>query len=401
MSTTVDAAGNALEHVVGSDGPSRGATRDGVVSEHDAFDALREPWDDLWRRSPAATAFQSHAWSSAWARAYVPAGHLAAVTVWDGETLVAAAPLHRSRRGPVPVLAPLGGPLTDSTDILIDPHVPDAGRRLAAALAEVPGWRVLDLPEVLPGSAAEGWARSWPGRVRRAPSSLNLQLPVLPRTELLARLPSRTAGTLRRKLKKVDKLGIERIELTRDAVPAAVDELIRLHAAQWAGRRGNPEHLTERFRTFLVHAVEAMVDRGQAVFVQYRLDGRVMATEVDLVGHRQLAYYLAGIDPDLREHIDTSVLLVAGAVELAQRLDLPGYSFLRGDEDYKLRWRPDHVTAERVMLARPGVLGSGGYFPVTAGTTAVLALARRALGGRARELAREVMHRVRQARAGR
>ena len=97
--------------------------------------------------------------------------------------------------------------------------------------------------------------------------------------------------------------------------------------------------------------------------MEYRLDGRLMASEVDLVGHRQLAYYLAGIDPALREHIDTSVLLVSGALELADRLHRAEYSFLRGDEDYKLRWRPDHVTAERVLLARPGLLGSGRILP--------------------------------------
>lgn len=372
-----------------------------VVADHAGLDRLAGVWDDLWRRTPGATAFQAHAWSSAWARAYVPDGRLAVVTVWDGDAMVAAAPLYRLRRGPVPTLAPLGGALADSTDVLLDPAVPDAGPRLVRALLGVPGWRVLDLPEVLPGSAAQGWAQAWPGRARRAPSSLNLQLPVLPRAEVLDRLPSRTAGTLRRKLKKIDELGVERVELTRADVPAAVEELIRLHEAQWAGRRGNPEHLTERFRTFLADAVGAMVDRGQAVFVEYRLDGRTMASEVDLVGSRQLAYYLAGIDPALREHIDTSVLLVGGALEAAERLGLPEYSFLRGDEDYKLRWRPEHVTAERFVLARPGLLGSGGYLPATGAATAVLALARRALSGRARELARSVMHRVREARAAR
>ncbi|MGY1751772.1 GNAT family N-acetyltransferase [Blastococcus sp. SYSU D01042] len=399
MSATALPAAHELQRT-GPDRPHPGASRTTVVSELGGFDALAAAWDDLWRRSPAATAFSSHAWCSAWARAYVPAGQLAAVTVWDGDVLVAAAPLFRARRGPVTVLALLGGPLSDSSDVLLDPRVPDAGPRLVRALAQVPGWRVLDLPEVLPGSAAERWVQLWPGRVRRSPSSLNLELPVLPQADLLARVPSRTAGTLRRKLKKVDKLGIERVELTPAEVPDAVAELIRLHEAQWAGRRGNPEHLTERFRTFLAEALTAMVAGGRAVVVEYRLDGRVMASEVDLVGHRELAYYLAGIDPDLREHIDTSVLLVGGALALAERLELPRYSFLRGDEDYKLRWRPDHVTAERVLLPRPGLLGSAGYIPVTTAASAVLAMARRALDGRARELARSAMHRVRQARAG-
>ncbi len=405
MTADVGAAGSGLDAVVGwqpqpaSAAPPPGRARTAVASGQADLDALAQPWDDLLSRVPAATAFQSHAWVSAWARAYVPADRLAVVTVWDDDTLVAAAPLHRVRRGPVAVLAPLGGPLSDSTDVLVDPQVPDAGTRLADALLRVPGWRLLDLPEVVPGSAAQEWARHRPGRARRAPSSLNLQLPVLPPAELLARVPTRTAGTLRRKLRKIDGIGIERAELGPDAVPGAVPELIRLHEAQWAGRRGNPEHLTERFRTFLTEALAPMVDRGQAALVEYRLDGRLVASEVDLVGRRQLAYYLAGIHPELRQHVDTSVLLVSGAMGLAGRLGLPEYSFLRGDEDYKLRWRPDPVTAERILLARPGPLGSGGYFPATAAASAALALARRLLTGRARELARSAMHRVRQVRA--
>jgi CelD/BcsL family acetyltransferase involved in cellulose biosynthesis len=379
--------------------PSRPQPRTALVSEHGAFDALTDAWDDLWRRAATATAFQTHAWNSAWARAYVPDGQLAVVTVWDGDILVAAAPLHRRRQGPVPVLAPLGGPLSDHTDILLDPQVPDAGPRLVQALLQVPGWRVLDLPEVLPGSAAQAWAGMWPGGIRRSTSSLNLHLPVLPLPDVLARIPSKTAGKLRRKLKKIDNLGIERVELSGAAVPAAVGELIRLHESQWAGRRGNPEHFTERFRTFLVAALGPMVDRGQAVVVEYRLAGRLMASEIHLVGHEQLSYYLPGIDPELRQHIDTSVLLVSHGLALAGRLELTEYSFLRGDEDYKLHWRPDHVTAERILLARPGLVGSGGFFAASGLSTAVLALARRSLGGRAREVARAVMHGVRSRRA--
>ncbi len=405
MNEQAKSSAGGLDVAVGAETPPApvsahpGRPSTAVTSVQADLDALVGAWDDLWNRNPAATAFQSHAWITAWARAYVPDGRLAVVTVWNGDTLVAAAPLYRMRRGPVVVLAPLGGSLSDSTDVLIDPQVPDAGARLVSALLRLRGWRVLDLPDVVPGSAAQSWAEGWPGRVRRAPSSLNLQLPVLSQAEVLARIPTRTAKTLRRKLRKIDRLGIERTELTPDVVPGAVPELIRVHEAQWAGRRGNPEHLTGRFRSFLTEALGPMVERGQAVLVEYRLDGRLMASDIHLVGHRQLSYYLQGIDPELRQHIDTSVLLVSRGLELAGRLGLTEYSFLRGDEDYKLRWRPDPVTAERVVLARPGLLGSGGYLPVSAASSTVMALARRVLAGRAREWARAVMHRVRQVRA--
>jgi CelD/BcsL family acetyltransferase involved in cellulose biosynthesis len=235
--------------------------------------------------------------------------------------------------------------------------------------------------------------------VRRSPASLNLQLPVAPLDDVLGRAPARTASTLRRKIRKIEQLGVEQVESAPADVPAAIPGLIRLHEAQWAGRRGNPEHLTERFRAFLTEALPVMVARSQAVVVEYRVDGQPVAAEVDLLGQRQLAYYLAGISPTLRERIDTAVLLVRSALDRAARLGRQEYSFLRGDEDYKFRWRPDEVVATRLLLARPGPLGSGGYVAITTASAAVLGLARRILRGRARELARTVMHGVRVRRA--
>jgi CelD/BcsL family acetyltransferase involved in cellulose biosynthesis len=178
-----------------------------------------------------------------------------------------------------------------------------------------------------------------------------------------------------------------------------VPGLIRLHEAQWAGRRGAPEHLTDRFRAFLADALPVMVERGQAVVVQYRLDGELVAGEVDLVGHDQLDYYFSGVLPALRERMDTAVLLVSGALERAARLDKETYSFLRGQEDYKYRWRPDEVVATRLLLARPGALRSAGYLPATTAKGAVLTFARRVLQGRPREIARALMHGVRRLRA--
>lgn len=370
-----------------------------VIDEQADFDALAAAWDDLWARTPSATPFQTHAWTSAWARAYVRPGQLAVATVWDDDVLVAAAALHRIRRGPVRLLAPLGGEITDHVDVLLDPHVADAGARLTEALLRLPGWRVLDLPEVLPGAAVHSWARGWPGRVTRAAASVNLGLPALPVAEALARVPARTAGTLRRKLRRIDGQGIEVTAVAAADVPRAVGDLIRLHADQWAGRRGNPEHLTDRFRDHLTGALPAMIERRQALLVEYRLGGELVAAEVDLVGHDQLAYYLAGISPALRERIDTAVLLVSKALERATRLEKREYSFLRGDEDYKLRWRPDEVPATRILLGRPGPLGALGYFAAAGARRTLFTVARRTLRGPAYELARSAMHLVRIRRA--
>lgn len=348
-------------------------TERAVLREHDELDAVAGEWDAL-HAACGATPFQAHAWVSAWARAYVPAGRLRVAVVRSDGRLVAAAPLHLTRRGPWAVLSPLGGAITDVTDLLIAD--PTAGTALAATLLADPGWHVLDLPELRPGSAAHACAATWPGRVTRLPASSCLELPALPVPELLARLPGRTANTMRRKLRKVDAAGVAVRAVAPDEVPAAVDRLLALHEQQWAGRGGNPEHRTARFRAHLTVALPPMVAAGTSELVEYRLDGELVLAQILLLGPEDVAYYLAGIAPRLRERVDTAALLVRHDVELAVARGRTRYSMLRGQEDYKFRWRPDAVVQERLLLARPGPVAAG-YPLVVRGRAAALDRARR------------------------
>jgi CelD/BcsL family acetyltransferase involved in cellulose biosynthesis len=100
-----------------------------VIRDVAAFDALADEWDALWQRCPAATPFQTHAWLIGCIRAYVGNARICVVVVRQGQRLVAAAALRRVRRGLVPVLVPLGGRISDFTDVLVDPAVPAASTR--------------------------------------------------------------------------------------------------------------------------------------------------------------------------------------------------------------------------------------------------------------------------------
>jgi CelD/BcsL family acetyltransferase involved in cellulose biosynthesis len=137
--------------------------------------------------------------------------------------------------------------------------------------------------------------------------------------------------------------------------------LLRLHAAQWQGRGGNPEHQTDRFREHLTEALGRMVADGQAVLSEYRLAGETLAGQVHLVGHQTLFGYILGASPQLRKLIYVAALLVPHGVELARERGLPHYSLLRGLEEYKRRWHPETVVQERVLLHRPGLMGGCGY----------------------------------------
>ncbi|MEV5826010.1 GNAT family N-acetyltransferase [Spirillospora sp. NPDC052242] len=315
-----------------------------------ALPALADDLRDLYRRCPAATPFQAYEWLRPWWDEYGTPGRLRLATVRHGGRLVAAAPLTLVRRAGLPVLVPLAAPQSDVTDLLLDPaHADAAAPRLARALLADPGWAALDLPEVRPGAAAHRLARHWPGRTWRTPSSVCLDLPDADVSGVLARLPGRAAGKTRARLRKIDRRGITVRPAPPDEVPDAVRELLDLHVRQWRGRPLNPEHTRDRFRRHLAAAAHGLARDGRAAVLRYHWDGRLVAADLVLLGHRFAGAYLYGAVPELRDHVDVGLMLLREDLAVA---DGRGLSLLRGREPYKLKWRPDPVRHERLILAR-------------------------------------------------
>src|SRR5207248_1869134 len=119
-----------------------------------------------------------------------------------------------------------------------------------------------------------------------------------------------------------------------------VADLLRLHALQWAGRGGNPEHFRPRFARHVTESVRGMVDAGQAAILEYRVGDRLVASNLVVIGGGLAGGYLYGAEPALRDDIDIATLLVTSTTELAHRRGCATMSMLRGGEGYKMRWRP-------------------------------------------------------------
>ncbi|TFV62349.1 GNAT family N-acetyltransferase [Geodermatophilus sp. DF01-2] len=274
---------------------------------------------------------------------------------------MAAVPLCLVRRRGWPALVPLGAGISDYTDVLLTENTAAIRDVLTTALLAEPGWRLLELPELRPDALALHWTAEWPGRVTQMPGATSLELPGVPLDVLLARLPGRTASVIRRKLRKTDALGVVSSQVPVERTVDAVTAMLKLHEEQWRGRGINAEHLTRRFVEHLTGALPQMVADGQAVVVEHRLDGEMLGSQVNLVGHDLLGYYLAGISPRLKERIDVASLLIRGDVEMTVEHGLCRYSLMRGEEDYKLRWRPERIEHTRLICARPGIVGAAGY----------------------------------------
>ncbi|WP_329096392.1 GNAT family N-acetyltransferase [Actinomadura citrea] len=353
-----------------------------VHRDEQALITLADDLRDLYDRSPAATPFQAYEWIKAWWGWYGARGRLRLATVRCRGRLVAAAPLAAGVRHGFPVLVPIAADQSDFTDVLLDPdYAGGAVRHLARALLDERGWCALDLREVRPGSAAHLVAAQWPRRAWRTPSSVCLELPAGGAAgfatgidAVLDRLPGRTAGKMRAKLRKIDVRGITAESVPADRVPDAVHALLDLHVRQWRGRQINPEHTRGRFRRHLAEAAAGMVRDGRAAVLQYRWDDRLVASDLVLIGHRHVGAYLYGALPDLRSCVDVSLMMLREDLALARDLQRQGVSLLRGDEPYKLKWRPTPVRNERIILGRTA---SAAAYAGLARTRAYLAERRR------------------------
>jgi len=186
------------------------------------------------------------------------------------------------------------------------------------------------------------------------PASLCLELPAQDFETLVKDLPAHARKTVRRRTNQLAKLGLDIREVGPEGAERSTVELLRLHAAQWQGRGVNAEHLRPAFAEHLAHAVPTMIADGQAVLLEYRLDGAHVASNLVVVGTDLAGGYLYGADPTLRDRLDITTLLISTTLPVAEKSGCATMSMLRGAEPYKQRWRPTEAVNRRVLLVRAG-----------------------------------------------
>ncbi|AKJ13085.1 glycosyl transferase family 1 [Streptomyces incarnatus] len=324
-----------------------------VCTDEETFTGLAGEWERLYRACPSATAFQSHAWLHSWWLSYGKPGRLRLVLVRAHGDLVAVAPLMRLP-GPLPVLAPIGGAITDYCDVLLDEAVAAQGAAaLADALTDLARTALIDFREVRPGSAMERVYEAWRGPRRRLSDSVCLEIPALPMEQLTGRLPRRRAQLVRNKQNKLRRLGVEWRTVDHLETGTALRRMLELHRLQWQGRKVTGEHLRPRFLDHLVRSAVALVRSGEAVVREYRLEDEVVAVDLSIGTRRLAGLYLYGIHPRLLERkADVTTMMLSAAVDDLASGSVEVLSFLRGKEPYKYRWLPETVVNQRFLLSR-------------------------------------------------
>lgn len=375
-------------------GRSSAASGQEVVTEWNRFLSLREPWERLRERVPGFTLYQSHAWLRTWWEHLAGQRRLFVPCVWQGERLVAAAPLctQPGWLGPLPTrtLQFIAAEQGDFGRMLIDPeHDGEALWNLIAA-GRRGAWNVADLRYVPEDGFGGSAAVPVPG-IRHL-----LQAQECNRWVKFAGRPWRECvkkpmrHNVERQLRRLQAEGPVAFERA-DSLPAArslLAELVQLHIAQWAARGETSVYSLPGHPAWADAAVCRLLEEGSLYLCRLHRDGQTIIAGWAFLERGHLLLYQYAYDAQFAAYSPAG-LLMAAIMDDMEANGLGGlFDFGRGDEDYKSRWTDNSRMLTRHLLVPAGIHGR--LYDVLAGRVMPYVWRNRKLGRLVRETKRRL-----------
>lgn len=303
-------------------------------------------------QAPDATPFQTWEWQSTWFQHFGKTKRPHVWTLYEGDDLIGLMPMVETT-GPWKALRAMGSGPSD----VLQPIARQGSEALVAeAFAEyiqgMTGIDVIDLHQIRSDSPL---ASHFPEALPQA-ACLLLDLPHSYDAYL------QTLGkSLRYDCRRMDKPGFE--GEIRDVGPADVqagmDWLFDTHKMRWR-KRGLPGAFVGKSHSFHRDWSAKAAERGWLWLSTMSLDGRPLGALYAMRLHQTCYYYQAGFDPQFG-NLSPGTLLVAHTIRNAISEGLSVFDFMRGDEPYKRRWKPQRTVSNlRLLVPGSGPLGKFG-----------------------------------------
>lgn len=313
---------------------------------------LDPEWRALIPRSSVRNPFLSPLWLRIWWEEFADSHELMLLAVREGQQLVAVAPLMRDGQR----LCFAGdSQVCDYMDLTLAQGAEEGvAHALLRALGEEP-WQELVLwaiPEYSPT------LQFLPAAAQAAGLQVDLLVEdvcpqvALPPTweDYLAGLRGKDRHELRRKLRRLAKgTTVQMEELTAaDAIAAALDDFLRLHAAS---RAEKAHFMSERMRRFFRRMVSALAQEGLARLYFLTVNRVRAAAVLCFEAEDDLLLYNSGYDPafaSLSIGLLSKALTLRRAIEEGKRR----FDFLRGAEPYKYDLGAQDLKVYRLVIRR-------------------------------------------------
>lgn len=300
------------------------------ITSSEALEALRPEWEELWRRCPAATPFQSPQWLLPWWRNLFRGGWLWTLAARDDAgRLAGLAPLFIHFHDGNPEMRQvsfIGAGITDYLDFLGDA---ESTIHLLSHIAQhAETWAICDFQELRPESPLLG--AKFPALPRLETTKCAV-CPVLSLPASMDELKARLPHHLKR------SRAFEFETARQETLDEFMDALFRLHAARWRMKDEEGMLATRRLRNFHREAAAEFLRAGMLRLHGMRRDGAIAAVIYAFADRGRTYAYLSGFDPALAR-CSPGTLLLRFAIERAIAEGCSEFDFLRKKEDYKYLW---------------------------------------------------------------
>ncbi len=317
-----------------------------VIDSDKRLCEFEEDWRAFQKIFPPATPFQTPDWLLAW-WSYFGSGTLRVFVFRDGARIAGIVPcfLHcwNDRRQ----LTLIGTGLSDYLDPPIAPgHSEAVADALRSELAAFSDWEICDWQDLSDDTPLQ---RLGPSREALPCTELDMGASF---DEFLESRPAYLRRNLRHAQERSASVGDVQFAVCRDANPELLTCLVDQHSARWrtSGESGMIE--SNHAAGFLREVAASMAGRDMLRIFSLRLDRQVVATILALRNDRTIFGYLSAFHPGYRKYGFGHELLCRSlryAHEQGCR-----WSFLRGDEPYKLDWGARIIPKRRVLFERSG-----------------------------------------------
>ncbi|MBE2183640.1 MAG: GNAT family N-acetyltransferase [Anaerolineae bacterium] len=309
------------------------------------FEQLKPVWNDLLQRSISNLIFLSWEWQSIWWNAY-QAGDLWVLTVTDEQDkIIAIAPWFVQNRSDGRVVRTIGCvDVTDYVDIIVEA---DKASQVYAVLAayirdhntHFDWMNLCNIPESSPTYS------QFPDALRKVGLDADLILQeVCPVIHLpndweayLGMLDKKNRHELRRKVRRAEsESNLEYYILGAEHnFESEVDVFLNLMRASQPAKAeflAVPEN--EAFFRSILHAT---FEKRWLRLSFLKVDGVPAAAYCDFDYNGEILVYNSGLDPDVKSHLSTGIVLLVYNIQAAIKTGHRLYDFLRGNETYKYR----------------------------------------------------------------
>jgi len=320
------------------------------------FTDLQSQWQELAEATPLATPFQSWEWHSTWFRFFGKSKAPYLLAAYEGSDLIGLHPLARKRRAWTVLRSSGVGP----SDYLQPLSRPGYERQVEEAFSEHLSTQtqasLVDLHQLRDDLSQLTLANEV---ALEQGTCLVLDLPKT-YDEYLATL----GKSLRYDVRKLDKSlfaqGRAKVKMvTEENLGQGLDILFEQHKKRWR-KRGLPGAFLGKTQDFH-HAWGRMaVQKGWLQLGILSLDGNPIGAIYGMAMGPTVFFYQAGFDPE-HKSVSPGTLLVASLIRQAIEDGREHFDFLRGDEPYKRRWKPQReYKNHRKIMAVKGIQGAFG-----------------------------------------